>query len=96
MADTGRALRLYILMSPWDILRVFDRLRIVDVLPGWSMFRARGDTALLLIDFSESAVSQRGALIARLRQIPSVRGIRSRWRCCRDSDRIRSGGCADG
>ena len=87
MPESAQALRLHILMEPPDIVWVYDRLRVVGLIPHWSLFRCR-DNGLAFLVVHLLAVDDRLAtfLVARLQQIPKVRAVRARRRSGHETD----------
>lgn len=91
MSTSAQALRLYIRLEPPDIVWVFDRLRVLDLVPVWSLFRCRdGRQAFLVVHLKQVDDFLGDFVVARLRQIPAVRAVRPRRRPLRVADMARS------
>jgi hypothetical protein len=97
MSESAQALRLHILMEPPDIVWVFDRLRVLGLVPAWSFFRCRDERrAFLVIHLRDVDDRLVDFLVTRLRQIRTVRSVRPKRRISNAADDTRCAGRPDG
>jgi hypothetical protein len=97
MSAPAQALRLHILMEPPDLVRVFDHLRVVGLIPQWSLFRCRDERRAFLVVHLRAVDDHHAEfLVARLRQIPTVLVVRPQRRTSNAADESRDPGLSVG
>ncbi len=78
MSASAQIVRLHIVLEPAGLLRIVDRLVVLDLMPQRLSFRVRkSGAATLIVQLDSLDAARQENLIARLEQIPAVTSVRS-------------------